>query len=114
MRKRFISVANLITKYNLRKIRHLMQPDLSSPLALIRLSSSFAEFHDSSCLRIENSRDHSILLAHSLLLMAISVTLLGESLIAVFALERSDATMHADVVHHVAKLGERVSTSDAH
>ena len=114
MRKRFISVANLITKNNLRKIRHLMQPDLSSPLALIRLSSSFAEFHDSSCLRIENSGDHSILLAHSLLLMAISVTLLGESLIAVLALERSDATMHADVVHHVAKLGERVSTSDAH
>ena len=91
-----------------------MQPDLSILLAPIRFSSSFAEFHDSSCLGIENSRDHSILLTHSPLLMAISVTLLSESLIAVFALERSDATMHADVVHHVAKLGERVSTCNAH
>ena len=56
----------------------------------------------------------SSLLAYPLLLVAIAVALLRESLVAVLALERSETAVHVDVVHDVAELGECVSAGRAH
>ena len=49
----------------------------------------------------------------SFLLVAITVTLLCKALIAVLAQEGSEATVHSNVVHDVAELGEGVTTGGA-
>lgn len=46
--------------------------------------------------------------------MAVPVTFLSEALIAILAHERSQTTMHANVVHDIAEFCEGISTSDAH
>ena len=46
--------------------------------------------------------------------MTVTVALLRKALIAILAHEGPQATVHADVVHHVTEFGEGVSTGDTH
>ena len=48
------------------------------------------------------------------LLVAVAVPFLGEALVAVFAHEWPQTTVHTDVIHHVAELCESVATCNAH
>ena len=56
----------------------------------------------------------SLFQADILLLMTIAVSFLGKALIAIPTHEGPKATMHADVIHHVAQFREGVATGGAH
>ena len=46
--------------------------------------------------------------------MAVTISFLGETLIAVFAHEWPQTTVHTDMIHYIAELGERVAAGNTH
>ena len=45
--------------------------------------------------------------------MTVAVPLLCKALVAILAHKRSEATMHADMVHHIAQFGEGIAAGGA-